>query len=80
MNIEMITRTKAAEKTGMKLPTGCRWYWVSGLQFYPNFGDWSHTWAEEDGLSAIIGKRKPVGIIARVALEAADKITEARPF
>lgn len=69
MNIEQITRSEAIEKTGMRLPTGCRWYWVSGMQFYPNFGDWKHVWAGDDGLSAIIGKLKPVSIIARVAIE-----------
>lgn len=69
MNIEKITRSEAIAKTGMKLPSGCRWYWASGLQFYPNYGDWKHTWACEEGLSAIIGKRKPAGIIARVGGE-----------
>jgi len=58
MEIEVITHSKAARMTGVRLPTGLRWYWVSGMQFYPNYGDFKHVWAESDGLSAIIGKQK----------------------
>ncbi len=58
MTITLITRVQAGKLTGYRLPYGMHWYQVSGLEFYPNYGDWSHTWAGDDGLNAVIGKRK----------------------
>lgn len=67
MTIELITRVQAVKLAGVRLPFGMHWYRVSGLQFYPSFGDWSYTWAGDTGLSAVIGKRKAVAIKAVAA-------------
>lgn len=59
MTISLITRTQAERLTGTrKLPAGMRWYQVSGLQFYPNYGAWSFTWAGDDGLNAVIAAHR----------------------
>lgn len=56
--IQQITLKEAEKLIGDKLPDGMNWYQLSGLQFYPRYGDWSQTWIEADGLSAIIGMAK----------------------
>lgn len=57
MTIELITRVRAVKLTGIRVPYGMHWYLASGLQFYPSYGDFSHTWAGSDGLQAVIGKQ-----------------------
>lgn len=59
MTIESITRTRAAAITGIRrLPSGCRWYLVRGIQFYPAYGHFSVLIAGDDGLTGVIGKPK----------------------
>lgn len=59
MTIEIITRARAVKLTGhRRLPCGLRWYLVTGIEFYPTYGDWSHMVAGSGGLAvAVIGKR-----------------------
>lgn len=59
MKLELITRKRAIHITGIKtLPYGYNWYLVTGIQFYPEYGDWSHLTAGADGMLGIIGKQK----------------------
>jgi hypothetical protein len=59
MTLEPITRKRAIHITGIKnLPYGYNWYLVTGIEFYPTYGDWSHLTAGSDGLLGIIGKQK----------------------
>lgn len=58
MTIEHITRKQAELLTGHRLPTGHNWYFATALQFYPDYGDLRYTVAGDEGLTAVIGKRK----------------------
>jgi hypothetical protein len=79
--IQPITHEQATELTGDELPDGYNWYQASGLQFYPEYGDFRFVWQAETGLSAIIGKRKQQQHKADIArIEAADKESEVYPF
>lgn len=57
MTIELITRKRAVELVGMKLPAGMHWYLIEGANWYPNYGDWKQAVAGADGLRAVIGKQ-----------------------
>jgi hypothetical protein len=41
MTTTPITRTQAAALSGRRLPAGHNWYLVTGLQWYPQFGDYA---------------------------------------
>jgi len=56
--VKHITRTEAVKIVGRKLPYFMNWYLLTGLQYYPTYGDYAMTWAGENGLTAIIGKQK----------------------
>jgi hypothetical protein len=59
MTIETITRARATKLTGMtRLPYGMRYYYATGVQFYPRFGDWKLVIAGDNGLQVIVGKQK----------------------
>lgn len=58
MTVTLITRLQAVAFVGMRLPYGYHWYLVTGMEWYPQYGDWRHVWAGSDGLSAVIGNQK----------------------
>jgi len=72
--IQPIDYERASKLIGEELPGGFNWYEANGLQFYPEYGDFRFVWQGATGLSAIIGKRKPAGIIARVAVEQGEGV------
>lgn len=67
MTIELITRVQAVKLTGIRLPYGMHWYLATGLQFYPTYGDWSHTWAGDNGLTALLASRKQAAAAGKAA-------------
>lgn len=62
-----LTRAQAVRLTGCRLPYGYRWALVTGLQWYPAFGDVAHVWAGSEGVLAVIGMRKQVASESEVA-------------
>ena len=59
MNTKQITRKQAATVSGVRnLPTGCNWFIVDDLQFYPRVGTWSQVVATANGMRAVIGSSK----------------------
>lgn len=58
MKLTPITRKQAAALAGATLPYGLRWYQVDGLEWFPMYGAWRYVFAGDNGLIAIIGKRK----------------------
>ena len=54
-----------------RLPYGMRYYYATGLQFYPRFGDWKLVVAGDDGLQVIVGKQKRASAVRENARAAA---------
>lgn len=67
MNVILITRVQAVRLTRLRLPYHMNWYLVTGLQWSPNFGDYVEAWAGDEGLVAVVGKKKQVAIKATAA-------------